>query len=58
MLFERAVRDQRDRDGLQAVGDERDEHRRRIKEQIAEEGADAADEERADRVEQERRSAE
>ena len=45
---------ERNDDRLQAVRDERDEHRRRIEEQIAEERADAADHERRERIEQDR----
>ena len=57
MLFERVVRDQRDRQRLQAVRRERYEHRQRIKQQVAEERTDAADEKRRQRIEQYRRRA-
>lgn len=54
LLLHHPVGAERNGDRLQSVRDERDEHRRRIKEEIAEERADTADAERPQRVKDQR----
>lgn len=52
MLFQNVMRKHGNHDRLQTVCDKGHEHRRRVKEQIAEESADAAYRKRGERIEQ------
>ena len=57
LVLHKLMYEERDNDRLQTVRHKRDEHRRGIKEEIAEKCTDTADHKRLDRSEQDRRKA-